>query len=182
MRRLRASVSSGIPGPGGGLFSLRWLRRSACGAFFSCLYVHLGLIFYAQAAGILAWCPFGVSQGLSLASRGPLVYAQAAWIRLRHFLYIMAYTSGAFVLCAGCGDPCLLHFGFSQERPAASRCRCGGYFFTQTASICVRKHLIVTPAREPLQAKGSLGLVWAVWARLGVPRLSETLPNSPELS
>ena len=86
MRRLRGSVPSGIPGTGGGLFSLRRLRRSACGAFcFSGLYVHLGLIFYAQAAGILAWCHFGLSQGLSLASRGPLVYAQDAWIRLRHF-------------------------------------------------------------------------------------------------
>ena len=85
MRRLRASVPSGIPGRGGGLFSLRWLRRGACGAFFSCLYVQLMLIFYAQAAGILACCHFGFSQGLSLASRGPFVYAQDAWIRLRHF-------------------------------------------------------------------------------------------------
>ena len=86
MRRLRGSVPSGIPGRGGGLFSLRGLRRSACGVFFSCLYVHLMLIFYVQAAGILACCHFGFSQGLSLASWGPFVYAQDAWIRLRHFL------------------------------------------------------------------------------------------------
>ena len=117
MRRLRGSVPSGIPGRGGGLFSLRRLRRSACGAFFSCWYVHLGLIFYAQAVGILAWCHFGFSQGLSLASRGPFVYAQDVWIRLRHVFYMNVYTSGAFILCAGCRDPCLLHFGFSQGMP-----------------------------------------------------------------
>ena len=67
--------------------------------FFLCLYVHLGLIFYGLAAGILAWCDFGLSQGLSLASRGPFVYAQGAWIRLRHFfLYECIYIWGfAFV-------------------------------------------------------------------------------------
>ena len=86
MRRLRGSVPSGILGRGGGFFSLRRLRRSACGVFFSCLYVQLMLIFYAQAAGILAWCHFGPSQGLSLASRGPFVYAQDAWIRFGIFL------------------------------------------------------------------------------------------------
>ena len=86
MRRLRGSAPSGIPGRGGGLFSLRRLRRSACGAFFSCLYVHLMLIFYARAAGILACCHFGLSQGLSLASGGPFVHAKGAWIRLRFFL------------------------------------------------------------------------------------------------
>ena len=86
MRRLRGSAPSGIPGPGGGLCSLRRLRRSACGAFFSCLYVQLMLIFYAQAAGILACCHFGFSQGLSLAFRGPLVYAQDAWSACGIFL------------------------------------------------------------------------------------------------
>ena len=51
MRRLRGSAPSGIPGRGGGLFSLRRLRRSACGAFFSCLYVHLGLYFMRRLRG-----------------------------------------------------------------------------------------------------------------------------------
>ena len=50
--------------------------------------------------------------------------------------------------------------------------------FTQTAAICVRKHLIVTPAREPLQSKGSPGPSGLAWARLGSPGLS----CSPELS
>ena len=169
MRRLRGSAPSGIPGRGGGLFSLHRLRRSACGAFFSCLYVDLGLIFYAQAAGILACCHFGFSQALSLASRGPLVHAQDAWIRLRHFFYMIIYTSRACFLCAGCGDRAYCILASPRGCPAASRCRCGGFcfvFFSQTASICVRKHLIVTPAREPLQAKGSLELVWA---HLGSP-------------
>ena len=65
MRRLRGSVPYGSPGRVGGLFSLRRLRRSACGGCCSCLYIHMELIFYAQAAGILAWGHFGVSQGLS---------------------------------------------------------------------------------------------------------------------
>ena len=117
MRRLRGSVPYGIPGRGGGLFSLPRLRRSACGVFFSCLYILMERIFYAQAAGILAWCHFGLSQGLSHASRGPLIYAQDAWIRLRHFFHMVVYTSGACILCAGCGDPRLLHFGFSLGMP-----------------------------------------------------------------
>ena len=48
--------------------------------FFHVCNVHLGLIFYAQAAGILAWCHFGFSQGLS-------------W-----------HLGGLFCLCAGCVD------------------------------------------------------------------------------
>ena len=46
MRRLRGSVPSGISGRGGGLFSLRRLRRSACSAdplaalfFHVCMYI-----------------------------------------------------------------------------------------------------------------------------------------------
>ena len=74
MRRLRGSVPYGIPGRGGGHFSLRRLRRSACGDLFSCLYILMELIFYAQAAGILAWCHFGLSllgsSGLSWALLG----------------------------------------------------------------------------------------------------------------
>ena len=98
MRRLRTSAPSGIPGPGGGLCALRRLRRSVCGSF-SCLYVQLMLIFYVQAAGILACCHFGFSQGLSLTSRGPFVYAQDAWIRLRHFvLYDYIYITGLFFM------------------------------------------------------------------------------------
>ena len=117
MRRLRGSVPYGIPGRGGGLLSLRRLRRSACGGFFPCLYILMELIFYAQAAGILVWCHFGLSQELSHASRGPLIYAQDAGIRLRHFFHMIVYTSGACILCAGCGDPCLLHFGCSPGMP-----------------------------------------------------------------
>ena len=137
MRRLRGSAPSGIPGPGGGLFSLRWLRRSAWGAFFSWLYVQLMLIFYAQAAGIRACCHFGFSQGLSLASRGPLVYAQDASIRLRHFSDMNVYTSGAFILCAGCGDPCLLHVGFSQGMPCGLSVSLWWLFFcTDCIDLC----------------------------------------------
>ena len=137
MRRLRGSGPSGIPGQGGGLFSLRRLRRSACSAFFPCLYIHLGLIFCAQPAGILAWCHFGLSQGLSLASRGPFVYAQDAWIRLRHVFYMNVYTSGAFILCAGCGDPCLLHFGFSQGMPCGLSVSLWWLFFcTDCIDLC----------------------------------------------
>ena len=99
MRRLRGPVPSGIPGRGGGLFSWRRLRGSACGAFFSCLHVQLMLIFYAQAAGILACCHFGLSQGLSLASWGFLVYAQDAWIRLRHFFVMNVYVWGFYFVC-----------------------------------------------------------------------------------
>ena len=145
---------------------MRRLRRSACGVFFHvCIYLW-SLYFYAQAAGIQAWCHFGLSQGLSHASRGLLIYAQDARIRLRHFIHMIVYTSGACILCAGCGDPRLLHFGFSLGMPCGLSMSLWWLFFTQTVSICVRKHLIVTPVREPLQAQGSLGLVWA---HLGSP-------------
>ena len=99
MRRLRGSVPYGIPGRGDGFLSLRRLRRSACGVFVSCLYILMVLIFYAQAAGIQVGCHFGFSQGLSLASRGLLIYLQDAWIRLRLFCYMIVYTSRAHILC-----------------------------------------------------------------------------------
>ena len=176
MRRLRGSAPSGIPGRGGGLFSLRRLRRSACGAFFSCLYVHLGLIFYAQAAGILAWCHFGLSQGLSLASRGPLVYAQDAWIRLRHVFYTNVYTSGAFILCAGCGDPCLLHFGFSQGMPCGLSVSLWWlFFYTDCFDPCPQTLDRNTCPRTV----ASSGLSWA---RLGSPGLAWAFLGSPRLS
>ena len=120
MRRLSGSVPYGIPGRGGGHFSLRRLRRSACGDLFSYLYILMELIFYAQAAGILAWCHFGLSQGLSHASRGLLIYAQDARIRLRHFIHMIVYTSGACILCAGCGDPCLASFWLLPGDPLRS--------------------------------------------------------------
>ena len=128
MRRLRGSAPSGIPGRGGGLFSLRRLRRSACGAFFACLYVDLGLIFYAQAVGILAWCHFGLSQGLSLASRGPLLYAQAAWIRVRYFFYDCIYIGGFYFVRRLRGSVPGVILAPPRTSPAASWCRCGGIF------------------------------------------------------
>ena len=98
--------------------------------------------------------------------------------------------SGAFCICAGCVDPlvafflyeCIYIWGFYFVRrlrgsvptafwllPGDARRPLGVVvvvFSKQTPAICVRKNLIVTPAREPLQAKGSLGLVWA---HLGSP-------------
>ena len=243
------------------------------------MYIHLGLLFCAQAAGILAWCQFGLSKGLSrhlgasficagcvdpraaffvmivytsetfifcagcgdpcLVSFWPLpgtvpgisgasfgcagcadpraalfcfgfvcIYIWGLYFvrrlrgsvsgvilasprgcpwrlgglfymrRLRRsacgiffddYIYIYIYTSGAFILCAGCGDPCLLHFGFFQWLPCGLSVSLWWYFFTQTAAICVRKHVIVTPAREPLQAQGSPGLVWALLGSSGLP-------------
>ena len=137
MRRLRGSVPYGIPGRGDGLLSLRRLRRSACGCFFSCLYILTDLTLYAQTAGILAWCHFGLSQGLSLASRGPLVYAQDAWIRLRFFFHMIVYTSGACILCAGCRDPRLLHFGFSLGMPCGLSVSLWWlFFYTNCFDLC----------------------------------------------
>ena len=81
MRRLRTSAPSGIPGPGGGLCALRRLRRSVCGVFFSCLYVQLMLIFYAQAAGI--------RPAVILASP-----RDCSW-----------HLRGVFCICTGCVDP-----------------------------------------------------------------------------
>ena len=141
------------------------------------------LIFYAQAAGILVRCHSGISQARSRASRGPLIYAQDAWIRLRHFFHVIVYAFGVCILCAGCGDPRLLHFGFSLGMPCGLSVSSWWLFFSQTAAIRIRKHLIVTPACEPLQAKGSLGLVWAHLGspRLGLPRLSKALLSCPGL-
>ena len=137
MRRLRGSVPYGIPGRGDGLLSLRRLRRSACDGFFSCLYKSLELIFYALAAGILSWCHFGLSQGLSHAFRGPLIYAQDAWIRLRHFCHMIVYTSGACTVCAGCGDPRLLHFGFSLGLPCGLSVSLWWlFFYTDCFDLC----------------------------------------------
>ena len=60
-------------------------------------------MFYAQAAWIRAlWH--------SRARRRPLFSAQAAWIRLRRFFFRFVCTSGAYILCAGCGDPGLVSF------------------------------------------------------------------------
>ena len=145
--------------------------------FFSCLYLRTELIFHAQAAGILAWCHFGFSQGMAHASRGPLIYAQHVWIRLRHFIHMVVYTSGACILCAGCGDPRLLHFGFFLGMPCGLSMSLWWLFFTQTVLICVRNHLIVTPARSRTVASSGLS-----WARLGSPGLAWAFLGYPELS
>ena len=60
-------------------------------------------IFYAQAAWICALWHSRVRRRL-------LISAQAAQIRLRLFFFMFAYTYGAYILCAGCGDPGLVSF------------------------------------------------------------------------
>ena len=83
------------------------------------------------------------------------------------------------IFCAQAAGFCLQRqVGFSQGSSAGSWCCCG-VFYAQVAAIRVRKHLIVTPAREPLQSKGSPGLGWALlgstglfWARFALLGLS----------
>ena len=70
-----------------------------------------GLIFSAQVAGIRAlWCLWasrGGGPGRSLALRGRLLYAKDTRTRVRHACHMILQTSGAYILCRGCGDSSL---------------------------------------------------------------------------
>ena len=91
------------------LFFLRRLRTYASGSYF--IRHHIFMLFWSYLG-----CPGAPSGALwallgrSLAPRGPLLDAQAAQIRVRRFCCMFVYTSGAYILCAGCGDPGLVSF------------------------------------------------------------------------
>ena len=91
MRRLRGSAPSGIPGPGGGLCSLRRLRRSACMRRFFVMFVCT-----ADAYILCAGC----------GDPGLLSF----WL----LPGTVPGSSGAFCICAGCVDPLAAFFLYDR--------------------------------------------------------------------
>ena len=154
---------------------MRRLRRSACGVFFHvCIYLWC-LYFMRRLRG--SWSAvFLGSPRDSLMHRGSFIYAQDAWIRLRHLFHMIVYTSGACILCAGCRDPRLLHFGFSLGMPCGLSVSLWWlFFYTDCFDLCPQTLDRNTCPRTV----ASSGLSWArlgspglAWASLGSPRLS----------
>ena len=126
---------------------MRRLHRYACGSHF--IRPHIFALFWARLASRGA--SFVDSRALPGAS-GAFFYAQAAEICVRRPFHMIRYTSGAYVLCAGCGDPCLASFWLLPGAPLRPPGIWEDIFHAQAAAICVRKHLPVTPARKPLQS------------------------------
>ena len=126
MRRLRGSVPSGIPGQSGGLFSLRRLHRSACGAYFIVLFIFRGAdIFCAGCADPRPLLLVGIRGGRPRALPG---------------------ASGSSFLCAGYEDP----------RPACrsyDSIDIGSVYFVRWLRGFVTSVMLVSP-RAPQLAPG----------------------------
>ena len=117
------------------------------------------------------------------------------------FVYDCIYIWGLYFVCRLRGSVPGVVLASPRGSHARSWCSFGVLFYAQAAAICVRKHLTVTPAREPLQSQGFPGLVWALlgstglfwgllaflgspgfsWARLGSPGLFWAHLGSPGL-